>query len=107
MPKMIEKMFMIAEKWQTRWRIKFTRETKLKKQQNPNLNDQEINDNSIIGNLITVTKIGCNNGNLKNSDKFNIPLKILLNYNKGKQTKNNTEYITTDLFDIFYNDYID
>lgn len=52
-------------------------------------------------------KIACNNGNLKNSDKFNIPYKILLNYNKGKQTKNNTEYITTDSFDIFYNDYID
>ena len=52
-------------------------------------------------------KIGCNNGNLKNSDKFNIPYQILLNYNKGKQTKNNTEYITTDSFDIFYNDYID
>ena len=38
-------------------------------------------------------------------DKFNTTLEILVNNNKGSE-KNNGEYVTTDYFDTFYNDYI-
>ena len=51
----------------------------------PNLNDLEINDNSVIDNLITITRIDCINGNLGNNDEFNVPLEILVNDNKETQ----------------------
>ena len=73
---------------------------------NPNLNDLEINYNS-IDNLITIAGIDFNNINLENKDEFNIPLKILVNDNKETRTKINCEYVTKHLFDTFYNDYID
>ena len=73
----------------------------------PNLNDLEINDNSAKDNLITITRTNCINGNLGNNDDFNVPLEILVNDNKEIQTGNNCEYVTTELFDTFYNDYID
>ena len=67
----------------------------------------EINDNSTKDNLITITRIDCINGNLGNTDEFNVPLEILVNDNKETQTRNNCEYVTTEFFDTFYNDYID
>ena len=73
---------------------------------NPNLNDLEINDNS-IDNLITIAGIDFNTINLENKDEFNIPLKILANNNKETRTTINYEYVTKYLFDTFYNDYID
>ena len=72
-----------------------------------NLNDLEINDNTAKDNLITIRRTDCINGNLGNNDEFNIPLEILVNDNKETQTKNNCEYVTAELFDTFYNDYID
>ena len=42
----------------------------------------EINDNSAKDNLITITRIGCINGNLGKNDEFNVPLEILVNDNK-------------------------
>ena len=67
----------------------------------------EINDNSAKDNLITITRIDCIKGNLGNNDEFSVPFEILVNDNKETQTKNNCEYIVTELFDTFYNDYID
>ena len=55
----------------------------------PELNDLEINDNSTIDNLITITRIDCINDNLGNNDKFNVLLEVLLNYDKETQTRNN------------------
>ena len=72
----------------------------------PDLNDLEINDNSTIDNLITITRTDCINDNLGNNDKFNVPLEILVNDDKGTQTRNNCEYVITEFFDTFYNDYI-
>ena len=66
-----------------------------------------INDNSVKANLITITRIVCISGNLGNNDECNVPLEILVNDNKETQTKNNCEYVTAELFDIFCNDYID
>ena len=60
---------------------------KKNKTTDPNLNDLGINDNSAKDNLITMTKIDCINGNLGNNDEFNVPLEILINYNKETQTK--------------------
>ena len=48
------------------------------KTSDPNLNDLEINDNSTIDKVISVTRIDCNNCNLENNDEFNIPLEILV-----------------------------
>ena len=73
----------------------------------PNLNDLEINDNSVKDNLITITRIDCINPNLGNNDEFNVPLETLINDNKEAQTRNNCEYVTTEFFDTFYDDYID
>ena len=67
----------------------------------------EINDSSTIDNLITITRIDCNNGNLENNDEFNIPPEIVVNDNKETQTTNNCEYVTTNFFDTFYVDSID
>ena len=67
----------------------------------------EINDNSAKDNLITKTRTGFINGNLGNNDKFNVELEIIVNDNKETHTKNNCEYVTTEFFDTFYNDYID
>ena len=67
----------------------------------------EINDNSTKDNLITITRTDCINGNLGNTDEFHVPLEILVNDNKETQTRNNCEYVTTEFFDTFYNDYID
>ena len=77
------------------------------KETTANLNDLEINDNTAKDNLITIRRIDCIKGNLGNNDEFNVPLEILVNDNKETQTKNNCEYVTTELFDTFYNDYID
>ena len=45
----------------------------------------EINDNSTITNLITITAIDCTNSNLENNGEFSTPLVILVNYNKETQ----------------------
>ena len=55
---------------------------KTKETTDPNLNYLEINDNSATDNLITITRIGCINGNLGKNDEFNGPLEILVNDNK-------------------------
>ena len=47
------------------------------------------------------------NGNLENNNEFKVPLEIVLNDIKEAQTTINCEYVTTELFDAFYNDYID
>ena len=47
------------------------------------------------------------NGNLENNNEFKVPLEIVLNDIKEAQTTINCEYVTTELFDTFYNDYID
>ena len=84
------------------------KKNKTKETTDSNLNDLEINDNSAKDNLITTTRIDCINGNLEITvDELNVPLEILANDNKETQTKNNCEYVTTELFDAFYNDYID
>ena len=83
------------------------KKNKTKETTDPNLNDFEINDNSVKDNLITITRIDCINGNLENNDEFNVPLEILVNHNKETQTENNCEYVTRELFDTFYNDYTD
>ena len=51
--------------------------------------------NSAKDNLITITRIDCNNGNLENNDQFNVPLEILLNNNNG--IKNITKNITMNI----------
>ena len=83
------------------------KKNKTKETADPNLNDLEINDNTAKDNLITIRRIDCINGNLRNNDEFNVPLEILVNDNRERQTKNNCEYVTTELFDTFCNDYID
>ena len=55
---------------------------KTKETTDPNLNYLEINNNSAKDNLITITRIGCINGNLGKNDEFNVPLEILVNDNK-------------------------
>ena len=47
------------------------------------------------------------NGNLENNNEFKVSLKIVVNDIKEAQTTINCEYVTTELFDTFYNDYID
>ena len=83
------------------------KKNKTKETTDPNLNELEINDNTDKDNLITIRRIDCINGNLGNNDEFNIPHEILVNDNKETQTKNNCEYVTTEVFDTFYNDCID
>ena len=83
------------------------KKNKTKETKDPNLNDLEINDNSAKDSLVTITRIDCINSNLGNNDEFNVPLEILVNDNKETQTKINCEYVTTEFFDKFYNDYID
>ena len=55
---------------------------KTKETTDPNLNYLEINDNSAKDNLITITRIGCINGNLGKNDEFDVQLEILINDNK-------------------------
>ena len=85
---------------------KTCQKNKTKETTDPNLNDFEINDNLAKDNLITITRTNCINRNLGNNDEFNVPLEILANDNKKAQTKNNCEYVTAELFDTFFNDYI-
>ena len=47
------------------------------------------------------------NGNLENNNEFKVSLEIVVNDIKEAQTTINCEYVTTELFDTFYNDYID
>ena len=47
------------------------------------------------------------NGNLENNNEFKVSLEIVVNDIKEAQTTINCEYVTTELFDAFYNDYID
>ena len=83
------------------------KKNKTKETTGPNINDLEMNDNPAKDNLITITRIDWINSNSGNNDEFNVPLEILVNNNKETQTKNNCEYVTTRLFDTFYNDHID
>ena len=80
---------------------------KTKETTDPNFNDLKIKDNSTIDNLIPIMGIGHKNSNLENNDEFNLPLEILANDNTEAQTRNNCEYLTSDLLDTFYNDHID
>ena len=47
------------------------------------------------------------NGNLENNNEFKVSLEIVVNDIKEAQTTINCEYVTTELFDTFYNDYLD
>ena len=47
------------------------------------------------------------NLNLENNNEFKVPLEIVVNDIKEAQTTINCEYVTTELSDTFYNDYID
>ena len=100
---LIKSLYKIADKMAD----KTCKKNKTKETTDPNLNDLEINDNSAKDNLITITRTDCINGNLGNNDDFNVPLEILVNDNKETQTGYNCEYVTIELFDTFYNDYID
>ena len=82
------------------------KKNKTKETTDPNLYDLEINDNSAKDNLITITRIDCIKGNLGNNDEFNVPLEVLVNDKKETQTRNNCEYVTTELFDTFFKHYI-
>ena len=68
----------IAEKMADKMAEKTYKKNKIKETADPNLNDLEINDNSTIDKVISVTRIDCNNCNLENNGEFNIPLEILV-----------------------------